>query len=176
MNTLDVSQRCRKFIWGGCGGVVPFRSRRACLRAECATTGNSNDGKKRCDQTVSDLLPDVPPGSFTCQAIWTSWYFNKQTGKCTSVSYSGCSQVGPFLSERECETAGCNKDGEDDVCKLTRADVLPDLPPGTITCQAFWTSWFYNQDTMECESFSYSGCGPVGPFTSATECTDKCAI
>lgn len=27
------TQRCRDFIWGGCGGVVPFETRRECRTA-----------------------------------------------------------------------------------------------------------------------------------------------
>ncbi|MEO5730297.1 MAG: BPTI/Kunitz-type proteinase inhibitor domain-containing protein, partial [Byssovorax sp.] len=28
------TQRCRDFIWGGCGGTVPFETRREC-RSVC---------------------------------------------------------------------------------------------------------------------------------------------
>ncbi|MFY0607096.1 MAG: BPTI/Kunitz domain-containing protein [Cyclobacteriaceae bacterium] len=27
--------RCKEFIWGGCGGVVPFESLEACKECEC---------------------------------------------------------------------------------------------------------------------------------------------
>jgi hypothetical protein len=28
--------KCREFIWGGCGGVVPFETLEACRECECA--------------------------------------------------------------------------------------------------------------------------------------------
>ena len=30
-----VEKKCEKFVWGGCGGVVPFETLEECIHCEC---------------------------------------------------------------------------------------------------------------------------------------------
>lgn len=81
---------------------------------------------------------------------------------CESFRYGGCFGAVPFHSRQECQDAGCGRP----KCFVHKRDVIL---RGSV-CDAYWTSWYYNRRTGECESFSYSGCDNVGPFTSKSEC------
>lgn len=146
-------QQCESFIYGGCSGTVPFLTLEECRAAKCAPS--------KCDIKKADVVP--PPGTITCAAYWVSWYYNDKTGKCESFGYSACSNLGPFKTLAECE-------GEcvPSKCDITKEDVLSSIGP--ITCAAFWKSWYYNKATSTCESFSYSACSNLGPFTTLDEC------
>lgn len=147
------TRKCETFIWGGCGGSRPFKTLEACLK-KCG-------GQDPCDLTPEDVLP--PPGTITCQAVFESWYFNKSRGKCESFTYSGCSNLGPFKTEEDCASAKC-------ICQLRPEDTNT----GPITCQAFWTTWFFNDESGKCDKFSYSGCNPIA-FESERKCLENCA-
>lgn len=58
----------------------------------------------------------------------------------------------------------CNKDCAE---KPTTCQEQP-ITNGT-TCQAYWESWVYNDETNKCEYIGYSGCGPIG-FETEKEC------
>ncbi len=60
---------------------------------------------------------------------------------------------------------GCSKKCDDKI------DTCYEKVPSQngVICQAFWTSWIYNEDNNKCEQVGYSGCGPVG-FETEDEC------
>lgn len=67
-----------------------------------AVTGCTKDSAQ-----VSAACNDTPPTSqITCQAIFTRWFFNKATNRCTEVTYTGCSPIG-FATQQECEACKC---------------------------------------------------------------------
>lgn len=55
--------------------------------------------------------------------------------------------------------------GNDDPCVL-----LPDPGP----CEADFPRWFFNQDTMRCEQFSWGGCEGTVPFEDRIACEQTC--
>lgn len=42
----------------------------------------------------------------TCMAVWESWIYDSETGKCQKMQYSGCEPLG-FESQEECEECDC---------------------------------------------------------------------
>lgn len=56
-------QKCTQFSWGGCGGVIPFKTKWKCLAARCA--------KRNC-------VKDPDPGP--CRAAIPKWFYNKTSG------------------------------------------------------------------------------------------------
>lgn len=55
------SQKCSTFIWGGCGGVVPFQTELDCILGAC----------NPCTQ-----IPATGP----CEALFTKYFFNNKRG------------------------------------------------------------------------------------------------
>ena len=51
---------------------------------------------------------------------------------------------------------GCSKDCEPVNTTCT------ERPPKDELCQAYFTRWFYNEDTNQCEEIGYSGCSQQG--------------
>jgi len=62
-------------------------------------------------------------------------------------------------------TIACEKgkdcDNKDLVCK--------EIPPTDEACRAYFTRWFYNEETNSCEEIGYSGCSAYG-FETKEEC------
>ena len=49
------------------------------------------------------------------------------------------------------------------------------LPKDSGPCEAAITNWFYNPDTMKCESFIYGGCkGNKNNFETKQKCQNLC--
>lgn len=90
---------------------------------------------------------------------------------CKSFGYGGCKGRVPFKTKQACLSAKC----ANFMCTLEPKDVLPNLPPGTATCAAFWESWYYDKNSGKCKKFGYSGCSPVGPFGTKGACAGQCA-
>ena len=45
---------------------------------------------------------ETPPTDETCEAWFTRWFYDKSTGSCTEIGYSGCTMKG-FESKDACE-------------------------------------------------------------------------
>ena len=56
--------------------------------------------------------------------------------------------------------------GEDLNSSINPCTLNPD--PGE--CEAVIQKYFFNQETQQCEDFSWGGCGGVVPFDSLEEC------
>lgn len=46
-----------------------------------------------------------------------------------------------------------------------------EYPPTDELCQAYFTRWFFNEETNSCEQIGYSGCSAYG-FETKEECED----
>ncbi len=64
--------------------------------------------KKSCDTRQPAACNDVPPTGELCNAVFSRWFYNAQTGQCQLIQYSGCSQKG-FATQQECQS--CVKSG-----------------------------------------------------------------
>ena len=58
-----------------------------------------------------------------------------------------------------------NCDDKDPVCNETS----PLVEPGDYICHAYFTRWFYNEETNSCEQIGYTGCSALG-FETKQEC------
>ena len=59
----------------------------------------------------------------------------------------------------------CEKNSECDDKDLT----CYEAPPVGELCDAYFTRWFYNEETNSCEQIGYSGCSSYG-FETKEEC------
>lgn len=58
----------------------------------------------------------------------------------------------------------CSKD-----CNTAESPVCKTAPPVDEACQAYFESWFYNDQAKVCEKIGYSGCSATG-FITREEC------
>ncbi|CDF36859.1 unnamed protein product [Chondrus crispus] len=84
------TKKCAQFIWGGCHGVVPFKTLDHCKRAAC----------NPCDQK-----PEVGP----CRALIPKYFFDKRTRMCERFFWGGCRGNVPFDTRNDCRRARCRK-------------------------------------------------------------------
>jgi len=54
-------------------------------------------------QPPACYFPTLPPGEFTCQAIFLGWFYNNSTGECEFIMYTGCIP-GEYSTQADCET------------------------------------------------------------------------
>lgn len=143
-------------MYGGCAGTVPFTTLSECLQAEC--------GRPKCFLTPADVLP--PPGKITCAAYFTSWFYNRKKGVCESFSYSGCSNVGPFTSAEQCESARCRIR----LCSFGKPTLTYGCELGKVR-----RTWYYDLATRRCQKTPGDKCSNGQVFASKMECrASKC--
>ncbi|CAC5389452.1 unnamed protein product [Mytilus coruscus] len=107
---------------------------------------------------VCDLKKDVGP----CNANMRRYYYDVDSGECKLFFYGGCDgNENNFKTMRECYT-GCKKR----VCTL---------PKDNGSGEAKIKRWFYNADTMKCETFIYGGLyGNKNNFKTKRGCEKLC--
>jgi len=59
---------------------------------------------------------------------------------------------------------------DDKSSQCEQCNLIPD--PGD--CEAAIPRFFYNQQTNQCEEFTWGGCAGVVPFETLQECLDCC--
>ncbi|KZS19211.1 Uncharacterized protein APZ42_014428 [Daphnia magna] len=186
---------CEKFIYGGCFGTENlFKNEFACL-AKC--------NKEGLEKKISESDPTSPcmqkKATGNCRAFIPSFFFDTQTGECTSFTYTGCGgNDNNFSSEDECDLK-CNglqgpvtppspqvdplvdAPASDAVAtqtpELTRQEKcsLPPVNPSPFSCLAFIPSWTFNSTANECQTYVYGGCGKTANlFNSQDECNTAC--
>ncbi|KFD57985.1 hypothetical protein M514_01218 [Trichuris suis] len=85
------SGKCKKFVYGGCGGNSNnYKSKEDCLRA--------------CNPTVCTMPAEPGP----CDGYFPRWAYNYLFGRCYMFVYGGCSgNANNFETQWECEKV-CN--------------------------------------------------------------------
>lgn len=185
---------CKKFFWEGCWSTGNlFRNEFACL-ARCNKQGlqkliNESDPTAPCLQ---------PKAVGNCHASILSFFFDTQTGKCTSFVYSGCGgNANNFQSYHQCDfkcnrleqapltlphladstTISATATAPEKAVQLTKREKcnLPPVQPGSASCLAFVPSWTFNSTVGQCQSYVYEGCGRTANlFNSLDECDTAC--
>lgn len=151
-------QRCENFDHSGCGGVIPFVSKKQCMRARC--------------KPVRRLAPVYPVGVLCsrepyhgpCSRNMKRWYYHEQSQKCRQFIWGGCYGSAPFKTLEDCENARCKRR------QCLKEPIQASLPITFSRCTMSYTNWYYNRYRDKCSSFNFPGCGPVGPFKSEMEC------
>ncbi|XP_046545162.1 carboxypeptidase inhibitor SmCI-like isoform X2 [Haliotis rubra] len=115
------SERCKKFIYGGCGGNANnFKTKAACEK-ECVP--------------VCELKPKVG----RCKARKRRFFYNSDSQKCEEFFYGGCDgNANNFKSVAECEETCipvCNLKPEVGRCRAAIPRFFYD--PDTDTCKEF---------------------------------------
>ncbi len=69
----------------------------------------------------------------------------------------------PLLLLSSLSLMACQKDCD------TRRPACKDVPPANELCTAFFSRWFYNAQSDQCQLIGYSGCSQKG-FATQKEC------
>ncbi|KAM5327960.1 tissue factor pathway inhibitor [Glossophaga mutica] len=115
-----------------------------------------------------------------CRAMLKNFFFNIFTRQCEEFIYGGCEgNENRFESLQECKEK-CIGDYPKRPGKLKTAlqKEKPDfcfLEEEVGICRAYFTRYFYNNQSKQCESFIYGGClGNMNNFESLEECKNTC--
>ena len=135
------TKKCEKFFYGGCkGNGNRFDTEEECQKS-CASTA-------AIDYTTVCKLGEE---TGLCRGNFERYFYNDTAKECQLFIYGGCGgNRNNFETIEECAQK-CTKSVKFDKknCNLKK-EVGP--------CHAFIPSYFYNDDTNECESFVYGGC------------------
>uniref|UniRef100_A0A8C0JDG4 Tissue factor pathway inhibitor n=1 Tax=Chelonoidis abingdonii TaxID=106734 RepID=A0A8C0JDG4_CHEAB len=101
-----------------------------------------------------------------CKAIYTRYYFNIQTRQCEMFEYGGCyGNENNFLTLEECQER-CVVPEKPNFCFMEQ-------DPGI--CRGYFSRYFYNKESQQCEKFKYGGClGNQNNFKALEECQIAC--
>ncbi|XP_067122223.1 papilin-like [Centruroides vittatus] len=149
--------RCRKFIYGGCGGndnnFVFFEE----CEKQCGETQESQPRGVCFQEKV------VGP----CRAAFPRFYYNQKSGRCESFIYGGCQgNENNFETLDECQ----------DTCQVVSAAVDCSSEPETGLCYASFRRYYYDDESETCKEFVYGGCGGNGNnYRTKEECLKTCA-
>lgn len=104
---------------------------------------------------IGEFIPQCEDdGSYTLTQCWSS------TGYCWCVNEDGI-EIPGTSSPSWLGMPDCSSSSLIDACTLS-----PD--PGM--CFAAIQMYYFNQETQQCEDFTWGGCGGVVPFESLSEC------
>jgi len=143
------SANCQPFSYSGVGGNANnFENELLCLQ--------------KCSHAAGDICSlSKRPGP--CMGYFPRWFYNTFKGKCQHFIFGGCrSNANNFHSKSVCEE---NCSGER-ICRL---------PPVTGPCRAYFSRYFFNTTSKQCEKFIFGGCqGNSNNFPTLELCQEKC--
>uniref|UniRef100_A0A224Y278 Pancreatic trypsin inhibitor n=1 Tax=Rhipicephalus zambeziensis TaxID=60191 RepID=A0A224Y278_9ACAR len=117
----------------------------------------------------------LPADKGICKALISRFYFDTETGKCTSFFYGGCGgNENNFETIEECKKACAEPERVND---FEGADFKTGCEPAADSgsCNGQLERWFYNVRSGECETFVYGGCGGNdNNYESEEECEFAC--
>ncbi|XP_049527493.1 actinia tenebrosa protease inhibitors-like [Dermacentor silvarum] len=117
----------------------------------------------------------LPVDDGICKALIPRFYFNAETGKCTSFFYGGCEgNENNFETIEECEKTCAEPKRPSD---FEGADFKTGCQPAADSgsCNQQLERWYYNVVSGECETFVYGGCGGnENNYESVWECEIAC--
>ena len=158
----DNSKRCESFVYKGFGGNKNrFFSRQNCedmcepIRSKCKARP---DFGKVCDRRIPA----------------THYYYDINSGVCSSFVYLGCSgSKNRFSSLERCQASCTGR-------RVTPPTPKPDVcfyQPVAGPCDQRIIRYYYDYTIKRCLSFIYSGCAGNGNnFISEQLCSQKCSL
>ncbi|TRY63672.1 hypothetical protein TCAL_00430, partial [Tigriopus californicus] len=131
--------------WGGCNRF---------WYGGCDPGRNHFDDEASCKEACFE-----PRGAGAC-------FLKKERKTCTQFAYSGClGNNNRFLTKQDCV----------DMCMPQEDVPVCGKPKAEGACAGDFPRFFYNEDTGNCESFSFSGClGNNNRFLTMDECESSC--
>lgn len=113
-----------------------------------------------CSCTNQDICI-LPKNRGSCDGNELKYYFNSNSGKCETFSYSGCKgNLNNFISLEKC-TEFCG-----DIC---------DFPRKEGDCKMALKRFYFDSDSLICNSFPYSSCnGNENNFVYEKDCKSRC--
>ncbi|XP_078260690.1 carboxypeptidase inhibitor SmCI-like [Rhinoraja longicauda] len=145
--------KCEEFIYGGCGGNENnFQTKKECL-AKC----KAKDQRNPCDLEAS---------GGPCRGYFRRYFYNKPAKKCEQFIYGGCfGNRNNFRTKQDCRKI-CQKKDYQNICMA---------PADKGHCYKSLTRHFYNQSSLLCETFTFSGCGGnKNNFRNKKKCKRTC--
>ncbi|KAM6174228.1 tissue factor pathway inhibitor [Erethizon dorsatum] len=112
-----------------------------------------------------------------CKAMIKRFFYNIFTSQCEEFIYGGCEgNQNQFQSMQECKET-CIREYTP-LTKSTLEKGKPDLcflEDDVGICRAYITRYFYNNESRQCEPFTYGGClGNLNNFESLEACKNTC--
>ncbi|XP_005889606.1 tissue factor pathway inhibitor isoform X1 [Bos mutus] len=162
-----------------------------CLLLSCASAPLNavpEEGEEYTNITDAELPPLKPVHSFCamrvddgpCKAMIKRFFFNIHTQQCEEFIYGGCKgNQNRFETLEECKQK-CTRDYPKNTRKMktTLQKEKPDycfLEEDTGICRGYIIRYFYNNQSKQCERFTYGGClGNLNNFESLEECKNTC--
>ena len=141
------TEECEEFLWGG-----------------ASPNGNNWQTLEQCEATCKPVdVCELPVKSRPCRKYVPRFFYSNKTQECERFGWGGCQPNGNnFETLEECE----------DMCKPVGVCGMPKKAGG---CKVYGPRFFFNNETEECESFIFGGCGPNGNnFKTLEECEDTC--
>jgi len=144
------TKQCLQFVYGGCqGNLNNFENEKECSES-CLKESN----------TLEECMKPKEKGS--CSLDIPKFYYDLISGTCEPFVYGGCGgNSNNFDTHDEC-IAKCSNS----ICKMPK-----EIGP----CSLTKTQWYFNSQTLQCESFEYGGCaGNQNRFNSLLACQQAC--
>ncbi|XP_038652370.1 carboxypeptidase inhibitor SmCI-like [Scyliorhinus canicula] len=130
-------------------------------------------GGERISNFPADHTCSLPREVGRCRGSFIRFYYNQNTQACEQFTYGGCGgNANNFETMSECQTK-CPTTGE-------RISNFPayhtcSLPREVGRCRGSFIRFYYNQNTLACEQFTYGGCGGnANNFETMSECQTNC--
>ncbi|XP_065917768.1 uncharacterized protein [Dysidea avara] len=180
------SQRCERFIWGGCGG----NSNRFTTVEECRAACEPGTTVRPSPTGITD--PPCQVNNNCGENLFC--YIYPETGEqyCAQsclLNNGGCGDQQCTMLQVICFRAPCPPIVQCEPLKssstgATRTSVRPTatpsidicrLQPESGLCLAYFPSYFYNSTSRMCEMFVYGGCGGnENRFSTIEDCQAAC--
>lgn len=145
--------RCLRFYFAGPGG----NDNNFPDLENCESVCVNPPGSARC------YLPKV---AGVCTGNDVRWFYDQKYKQCSSFQYGGClGNANRFLEKDDCE----------ETCVRTESLSVCEQPLDAGPCRGSFPRWFYNDQTGECDSFTYGGCqGNKNRFVTKEACQNSC--
>uniref|UniRef100_A0A3B3CH83 Serine peptidase inhibitor, Kunitz type 1 a n=1 Tax=Oryzias melastigma TaxID=30732 RepID=A0A3B3CH83_ORYME len=156
------SQRCEKFVFGGC----KKNQNNYLTEKECTTVCNNTDKRSSTESPVTEEKCGAVcgPESFTCA---NGCCLDREL-VCDSIP-----QCSDGSDEQNCNRLTCRKGFW--LRKLQKDKEFCTKTPDTGTCRDSYRKWYYDPYLEDCLPFNYSGCGGnENKFLSKDDCHFFC--
>ncbi|KAG8545358.1 hypothetical protein GDO81_021044 [Engystomops pustulosus] len=120
-----------------------------------------------------------------CRGSFLRWWYDAETQSCKNFTFGGCAlNLNVHMGEEEClhkcqgVKAVKSEQPEPPSKRMASPNSLSDECSGpgvTGNCRAAFPRWYFDAESMSCQSFIYGGCGgSKNNHLSKEDCISKC--